>query len=1217
VTVAAAVGSAAVAPPSNAEGTESLPSDADLRNKDNDAIEPEAAIAAINGKSIEATDASDMDEQAEDEEDEDKDDDDEARWERYQSKLEDEQAKKHVAAVPTKLVANTRAATWPLALRASPRLPTTPRELHRSTLPRDLVMAYDWRGTVTERTGLRFPHTAAFNSKDWTISFVLKLDKASTAGGWHNIVNKGHNSKDRGPGVWLSNVNRLWVRLYTDHHYDEGFHSKATIAPGVTTHISIVRRERTFALFINGNLDSHLITLGQVVPNDGPVHISRSPGYLGFNGELYTLRWYSRALSVAELRTNAGVSSARPVLALAWKSSFNNDDLDVVNVPHDKSMESSAFSILFWITLGEDSTGTWRSVFHKGGLKALTPSCFLMPHSRRLSCHLSTTHGPDEQIVSKSIIPMHTPTHVALVRSGKALELYFDGVLDVKMVTKGYTAHNSFHLNIGTSRWVREGKTHSVGFVGKLDAFTWVDTMYNVVEVRRDMERDSPSPVLQLDARIDFRAEDRIVIPDIAPLRSQAFTVSFWLNLASHATRKHDRNRPDRDWNMIFRKGAASSQNTPSLWFRASDKASKLQIRMSTTHSFREMFDSTAKVPVGTPTRVTLVMEGKVIRLYLGDVEDSVYVMRGTPVENFGPLFIGSDPHSVGTQGQIENFRWWNRPLSHTEVMSVSPHSLFRYWTPPLVGSPAASVETGIDFNGFNMMTLPDSNLRSDKVSLMAWVTLGTNSGRMHRVLFAKGVKRGAYAPLVKLDAQNRIVISVATAHDKKRGEVKRSAHALEAGVPTHVAVVINGRDVKLFINGVLDAYTSLVQDPILNDSPWTVGKSMTHAGLVARMSQIRLYTRALLENDVHLLASGQSRRPALDFRWNGAFDGKNGVVIPHTPAIDSAEMTMALWVTVTGEPDGAFRVITTRGDSSHQRTVTIALRPNSNKLQVSVSTSRAAVETLASEHVLAKGVPTSVVFVLSNGHMSLYINGLLDSEANVQGSVVFNAGPLLLGASPWENGIVGQVSGIQVYPRAFAAGEIMEFAAAIHVPTSLQFDLSGKFSGTGLGSVMRIPHSPIFDADSYSISFWISFRSAPTSQWETIMRKGDRNTDRAPAIFRYPHSGEGSNSRLYFAVSTEKNLNAGMTPNTTVPTHEPTHIAMVVDGSTVTVFINGESEGRLVLGSPITHNKGTMFVGGDLFYETVDAQISDFRVIPGPLARADVIQAMQKSERY
>jgi hypothetical protein len=1201
----------AAAIPSNKDGI--LPQDpsSDLKNKDSALVDPEAAKNAINGiTSGQDTANTDADQQASDEESEDRDDDDEARWEKAASAAMDKQVKATVAVEKVDIVDNSRQPDWPLALKASPRLPVTQRELTRSTIPRDLALAFDWRGRSTERTGMRFPHTRAFDSPDWTISFWLNLEAHTSKGSWKALLVKGHNSRDRSPGVWVSNANRLWVRLMTDHHVDEGFHSVAAVPEGVPTHIAIVRRDRTFALFINGNLDSHMVTIGRVLKNDGPVHISRSPGYLGFNGQLYGLRWYSRGQSIAEIRANSAVGTARPVASLAWNKRFTNDDLDSVTLLHDKSMESDEFTVAFWLTLAQDSTGTWRSVFHKGGLEAMTPSCFLMPNQRRLSCHISTTHAPDEQIVSKAIIPLDTPTHIALVRQGRLLSLYVDGVLDVTADTVGYTAHNAFQLSIGTSRWAHKGKEYSAGFVGQLTLFTWVDAAFNIVEVRRNMEREAPRPVLQLDTRIDYKRGDRVIVPHLKAFKSQAFTVSFWASLREESPRKANRVNPDRDWNMILRKGSSEEQNTPSVWYRPSLKASKIQVRISTTHSSREMFDSVGSVRVNTPTRIALTLEGKVLKLYIDDKEDSVFILRGVPVENFGPVYFGSDLTGDGAAGQLEDLRWYNRPLSHVELLSVSPHGLFRYWTPPLVGGPAVRVENSVSFSGFNMMSFPDSNLRSNAVTVSFWITLKRNADGVTRAIFGKGDGAlGTQMPQVTLDNNNRLVIRLQTTHDLVNGESKTSAQALSKGSPFHIAFVMAGRDVKLFVNGALDTYFTTLGDPVLNDSPWRVGKSTGLAGVVGRISQFRIYTHAVSEDDIVAIADGGSKKPVLDFRWNGAFDGTSLVKIPHNSALDSPSLTVTCWITVTEAATGTFRVIWQKGDSNNQRTPSMALRPNSNMLQASVSTSRLAVEVLTSEHILAVGVPTLVTYVLEGREQRIYINGILDSSAPIQGDVIFNQGPLTVGKSVWGEGFVGKISALSVYSRALDDQEIREFAAAVHVPSVLSFDAMGKFDGRDM---MVVPHSPIFDSNTYTVAFWLTLRAKPSTEWSTILHKGSKNSERAPGIFLYP--GE---HKLYFAVSTVSNSNAGMTANTTLVQNVPTHVAMTVVGNEVKVYLDAVLQGTLALTSPILTNTGPLYLMRDLWYSGTDAVLTGFRVLPNALDAASIIQAMAKDERY
>lgn len=47
-------------------------------------------------------------------------------------------------------------------------------------------------------------------------------------------------------------------------------------------------------------------------------------------------------------------------------------------------LESNSLTIMFWIYLLEDSTGTWRTILNKGnGIQELSPTIMLWPKERR------------------------------------------------------------------------------------------------------------------------------------------------------------------------------------------------------------------------------------------------------------------------------------------------------------------------------------------------------------------------------------------------------------------------------------------------------------------------------------------------------------------------------------------------------------------------------------------------------------------------------------------------------------------------------------------------------------------------------------------------------------------------------------------------------------------------------------------------------------------
>eukprot|EP00163_Fabomonas_tropica_P020125 TRINITY_DN3537_c0_g2_i1.p1 TRINITY_DN3537_c0_g2~~TRINITY_DN3537_c0_g2_i1.p1 ORF type:complete len:1305 (+),score=471.12 TRINITY_DN3537_c0_g2_i1:68-3982(+) len=1198
------------APISNADGVAHAKENYDLRDKDRDAGNSKEAKAAINGRPVDADAATD-DAEEEDEEDEDKDADNEQRAERVASATLnlDNTAE---ANVERKDLPNIQRPDWPLALKATPRLPVAENDLARLALPEDCVFNFDWRGHFKERMGLRFPHMDAFDTPDWTITFWIKLSNETSSGkkGWHSIINKGHNSHDRQPGIWLSDTNRLWVRLYTSHHDDEGFHSKFVLKPDETTHVAIVRRGRTFVMYINGGLDTHMVTVGRVLANDGPLHISRTPGYLGFNGELFGLRWFRRGLIHSEITREASVGTERPVLGLDNRKLFTNDDLDVANIPHDKAMDTADFTVALWFQADQDSTSVYRNIFHKGDDKSLTPSCFLMPTVRRLSCHITTTDAQDEHIESRSLIPLHTPTHIALVRRGNSLELYIDGQRDAQVYTKGLTKHNAFHLNIGSSKWALDGQTYSSGAVGRVPYFRWFSRAFDVVEVRTDMANTAPKPVLAIDNRATYEGEDRIVVPHRDALRSQGATVQFWVSIDAAEPLPADKEEPHHEWAVLFRKGASAQEYSPSLWYKRSKKASQLQVRVSTAHNLRESFDSQGTVRVGTPTHVALVLEGKVIRLYINGKEDSVFTMRGIPVLNYGPVYIGSTPWDWGFKGQIQDFEWFSRPLLQHELRVVSPHQKYRFYSNKLNQGPLVEISTPVEFNGFSMLSLPDRNLRATSTSVTFWLELGENPRATTRVIFRKGDEKSHQTPALYLTTEGRLRVACSVgSYEHATEEWVDSSKVIPAGSPNHIAVVQDKNDLKLYINGVLDTFTTFTKPTVLNGGRFHIGKDLFHGGLVGKVWNFNVYGHVLTENNIRQIASGASRVPALDLRYNGAFTGHDLIEVPGTTDLSSHEMSISLWVTLRGNPTGTWRTIVHKGDSNAQRTPTLRLRPHTNNIEAVVTTTREAAESVTTTHVLQPGVPTHIVYVLKDRRHEIYINGIKDVSEELFGEAVFNDGPLMIGKDLWHDGFVGSIKAVQLFSRALSEQEVLEFPADIHVPTTLSVELQGKFHGR---DQMVVPHNPVFDAPEYSMMFWLTLLGPQLPEWTTIVHKGEVNADRAPGVFLYPYE-----PKIYVGLSTTKDKNNGFTPKYSFERGVPTHVAIVVTRDRLKVFINGQDHGAIVLQDPIATNTGPLYIGKDPWYKGTDGAINGFRIIPSALDGVAVQQEMAKDRRF
>lgn len=114
------------------------------------------------------------------------------------------------------------------------------------------------------------------------------------------------------------------------------------------------------------------------------------------------------------------------------------DGLTYSNISHNKIYETEDMTICFWIFILKDSTGSWRTILHKGDTsKDLTPTIMLWPKERRLHVRVSTDQNINEGLDSKSVIPLKRWTHLAISFSSQLLHLYINGIIDNEVILKG------------------------------------------------------------------------------------------------------------------------------------------------------------------------------------------------------------------------------------------------------------------------------------------------------------------------------------------------------------------------------------------------------------------------------------------------------------------------------------------------------------------------------------------------------------------------------------------------------------------------------------------------------------------------------------------------------------------------------------------------------------------------------------------------------------
>lgn len=131
-----------------------------------------------------------------------------------------------------------------------------------------------------------------------------------------------------------------------------------------------------------------------------------------------------------------------------FSAQFNGNDF--IAIPNSATHQVRQMSVLFWVFLLEDATGTMRTILRKGSAEdEQTPKIMLQAETNRLHAVVSTEVADKETLDSIAVIPTRRWTHVALLIEGKLMQLYVNGMFDSQVVLKGSTVFNPKMLMVG------------------------------------------------------------------------------------------------------------------------------------------------------------------------------------------------------------------------------------------------------------------------------------------------------------------------------------------------------------------------------------------------------------------------------------------------------------------------------------------------------------------------------------------------------------------------------------------------------------------------------------------------------------------------------------------------------------------------------------------------------------------------------------------------
>jgi len=173
--------------------------------------------------------------------------------------------------------------------------------------------------------------------------------------------------------------------------------------------------------------------------------------------------------------------------------------------------------------------------------------------------------------------------------------------------------------------------------------------------------------------------------------------------------------------------------------------------------------------------------------------------------------------------------------------------------------------------------------------------------------------------------------------------------------------------------------------------------------------------------NANHALTPPPNVGPGHDGRGQGAmFSGFDSFVVPNTPEMNNVrQLTVGFWIYLTSDSTDAWRVLFRKGDAQTDLTPTLLLFPDSRKLHVRLTTSDPSKNGLDSVTAVPLRRWTHIAVVLNYNVISLYINGIQDSQGMVTGQVVLNNGDIHFGKHPLHAGSGMFIDDVKVYSVA------------------------------------------------------------------------------------------------------------------------------------------------------------------------------------------------------
>lgn len=338
----------------------------------------------------------------------------------------------------------------------------------------------------------------------------------------------------------------------------------------------------------------------------------------------------------------------------------------------------------------------------------------------------------------------------------------------------------------------------------------------------------------------------------------------------------------------------------------------------------------------------------------------------------------------------------------------------------------------------------------------------------------------------------------------------------------THIAATYDGSDIRIYVNGKLDAEAAAVFSIGVNDLPLSIGNTeLLKSGYGGDLDDLSLYAVALTEDEIRDIAAASTGRGLIS-RWSfesqegnqlpdtgsannpivgftpqltkklishgmrkGLWVNKDSVMVAHHESLNFDEMTMAAWIRPQQKESQRILAkgnVTTDGyELSLSSTGTVFARWNRNS-------AANAYRVISNSQYPHDGKTWMHIAASYDGKMMrLYINGKLEANKSANFTIGPNSKDLRIGADELgEAPFYGQLDDVQLYKGVVSPCEIEEMAKK-----TVLTELDGLGSSTGAGNTFSTNQSKTW----FAFNHWWAVLPGPNGGTELYRQDGTKWT--------------------------------------------------------------------------------------------------------------------------